>query len=46
MTRLFTPSLAQKYEQLYQDYGVKFVKVSPLLALFLSQLLLLAPHST
>ncbi|KAK4400890.1 Monodehydroascorbate reductase, chloroplastic/mitochondrial, partial [Sesamum angolense] len=26
MTRLFTPSLAQKYEQLYQDYGVKFVK--------------------
>ncbi|CAA0820481.1 Monodehydroascorbate reductase- chloroplastic [Striga hermonthica] len=26
MTRLFTPSLAQKYEQLYQDYGVKFLK--------------------
>ncbi|KAK6137392.1 hypothetical protein DH2020_028864 [Rehmannia glutinosa] len=26
MTRLFTPSLAQKYEQLYQDFGVKFVK--------------------
>ncbi|KAI3453755.1 hypothetical protein Pfo_010418 [Paulownia fortunei] len=26
MTRLFTPSLAQKYEELYQDYGVKFVK--------------------
>ncbi|XP_022892957.1 monodehydroascorbate reductase, chloroplastic/mitochondrial isoform X2 [Olea europaea var. sylvestris] len=26
MPRLFTPSLAQKYEKLYQDYGVKFVK--------------------
>ncbi|XP_073148242.1 monodehydroascorbate reductase, chloroplastic/mitochondrial isoform X2 [Henckelia pumila] len=26
MTRLFTPFLAQKYEELYQDYGVKFVK--------------------
>ncbi|KAG8375013.1 hypothetical protein BUALT_Bualt10G0055400 [Buddleja alternifolia] len=26
MTRLFTPSLAQKYEQLYQEFGVKFVK--------------------
>ncbi|CAI9772675.1 unnamed protein product [Fraxinus pennsylvanica] len=26
MPRLFTPSLGQKYENLYQDYGVKFVK--------------------
>ncbi|KAK4486476.1 hypothetical protein RD792_009156, partial [Penstemon davidsonii] len=26
MPRLFTPSLAQKYEELYQDFGVKFVK--------------------
>ncbi|XP_016510992.1 monodehydroascorbate reductase 5, mitochondrial-like isoform X1 [Nicotiana tabacum] len=26
LPRLFTPSLAQKYEQLYQDNGVKFVK--------------------
>ncbi|KAK4365419.1 hypothetical protein RND71_016777 [Anisodus tanguticus] len=26
LSRLFTPSLAQKYEQLYQDNGVKFVK--------------------
>nr|ACF93237.1 monodehydroascorbate reductase [Picrorhiza kurrooa] len=26
MTRLFTPSLAQKYEDLYKDYGVNFVK--------------------
>ncbi|KAL8503439.1 hypothetical protein ACS0TY_022255 [Phlomoides rotata] len=26
MPRLFTPFLAQKYEELYQDYGVKFVK--------------------
>ncbi|XP_047972913.1 monodehydroascorbate reductase, chloroplastic/mitochondrial [Salvia hispanica] len=26
MTRLFTPSLGRKYEELYQDYGVKFVK--------------------
>ncbi|XP_042022164.1 monodehydroascorbate reductase, chloroplastic/mitochondrial-like isoform X1 [Salvia splendens] len=26
MTRLFTPSLGRKYEELYLDYGVKFVK--------------------
>ncbi|GAB4857428.1 Monodehydroascorbate reductase, chloroplastic/mitochondrial, variant 2 [Ancistrocladus abbreviatus] len=26
MTRLFTPSLARKYEELYQENGVKFVK--------------------
>ncbi|XP_052171357.1 monodehydroascorbate reductase, chloroplastic/mitochondrial [Diospyros lotus] len=26
MQRLFTPSLAQKYEELYQENGVKFVK--------------------
>ncbi|XP_051129625.1 monodehydroascorbate reductase, chloroplastic/mitochondrial [Andrographis paniculata] len=26
MKRLFTPSLAQKYEELYRNYGVKFVK--------------------
>ncbi|KAL6556412.1 Monodehydroascorbate reductase, chloroplastic/mitochondrial [Orobanche gracilis] len=26
MTRLFTPSLAQKYEQLYQDNGIKIFK--------------------
>ncbi|GAB2296781.1 Monodehydroascorbate reductase, chloroplastic/mitochondrial [Dionaea muscipula] len=26
LPRLFTPSLAQKYEQLYQENGVKFVK--------------------
>ncbi|XP_073303844.1 monodehydroascorbate reductase, chloroplastic/mitochondrial [Primulina huaijiensis] len=26
MTRLFTPFLARKYEELYRDYGVKFVK--------------------
>ncbi|CAN4127303.1 unnamed protein product [Withania somnifera] len=26
LSRLFTPSLAQKYERLYQDNGVKFVK--------------------
>ncbi|XP_027181328.1 monodehydroascorbate reductase, chloroplastic/mitochondrial isoform X1 [Coffea eugenioides] len=26
LQRLFTPSLAQKYEQLYSDNGVKFVK--------------------
>jgi hypothetical protein len=33
MQRLFTPSLAQKYEELYQENGVKFIKV-------LSQLML------
>jgi monodehydroascorbate reductase (NADH) len=27
MTRLFTPSLAKKYEELYQQNGVKFIKV-------------------
>ncbi|GAA0153936.1 oxidoreductase [Lithospermum erythrorhizon] len=26
LSRLFTPSLAQKYEKLYQDNGVKFLK--------------------
>ncbi|KAL2525001.1 Monodehydroascorbate reductase [Abeliophyllum distichum] len=26
MPRLFTSSLGQKYEKLYQDYGVKFIK--------------------
>lgn len=26
MQRLFTPSLAQKYEELYQENGVKFIK--------------------
>jgi monodehydroascorbate reductase (NADH) len=28
MPRLFTPSLAKKYEELYEQNGVKFVKVS------------------
>lgn len=40
MTRLFTPFLTQKYEDLYRVYGVKFVKVgaiSPLQS---------APHPT
>jgi hypothetical protein len=37
MQRLFTPSLAQKYEELYQENGVKFIKV---LSLSLSQLML------
>ncbi|MQM04529.1 hypothetical protein Taro_037336 [Colocasia esculenta] len=27
MPRLFTPSIAQKYEELYQENGVKFLKV-------------------
>jgi len=27
MPRLFTPSLAKKYEDLYQQNGVKFIKV-------------------
>lgn len=39
MPRLFTPSLAKKYEELYQDYGVKFVKVSALLPFPIFQLL-------
>lgn len=28
MQRLFTPSLAKKYEEFYQENGVKFLKVS------------------
>jgi hypothetical protein len=28
MPRLFTPSLAKKYEELYQQNGVKFMKVT------------------
>jgi monodehydroascorbate reductase (NADH) len=40
MQRLFTPSLAQKYEELYQENGVKFIKVLSLsLSLSLSQLM-------
>ncbi|EOA32224.1 hypothetical protein CARUB_v10015483mg [Capsella rubella] len=36
LQRLFTPSLAQKYEELYRQNGVKFVKFSWLVKLFVS----------
>ncbi|KAA8522449.1 hypothetical protein F0562_013190 [Nyssa sinensis] len=43
LQRLFTPSLARKYEELYQENGVKFLKKRTRLLLGLEQNLLSVP---